>query len=128
MTEHKIVETLKRVDQALLAEIEVVRDGRFEELRDVQSRTAEAMKALAAIEPEIALPGLDRVRIEAAVASVNHRAQQAKGLLAAALHGARDARTRLEGLIRAEGEVGAYDSQGGRLMMPNHGSPYNKTL
>lgn len=128
MSENRIVEMLSRIDRALLAEIEILRDGRFQELRQVQSETAAAMKALDMIQPELRLPTAGASGLEAAVGRVNRRAEQARGLLAAALHGARDARARLEGLVRSEGEVGTYDRRGGRVMMSGAASPYNKTL
>lgn len=128
MSEDRIIQSLQRVDKALEAEISILRKGRFGELGPLQNETAEAMRALDALQAEIQTPLFNRTQIEAAISGVNRRAQQAGSLLAAALHGARDARNRLEGLIRAEGEVGAYNSQGGRLMMPSSASPYNKTI
>lgn len=128
MTDKPILDMLARIDRALLAEIEVLRDGRFDELRDVQRETEQAMQGLEAMQGEFRVPGLNRPRVEAAMGLINRRADQARGLIAAALHGARDARNRLDGLARAEGQVGAYDRTGGQLMMKSVGSPYNKTL
>lgn len=128
MSEDRIIQSLKRVDKALEAEIAALRKGRFGELGPLQNETSEAMRALEALQAEMQAPPGRRDHLENAIALVNRRAEQARSLLTAALHGARDARNRLEGLIRAEGEVGAYDSSGGRLMMRNHASPYNKTI
>ncbi|WP_298915642.1 hypothetical protein [uncultured Algimonas sp.] len=128
MTDARIMTLLDRIDRALLAEIEVVQDGRFDELRAVQEETAAAMRELDGSRDAMRAPGLDKPGIEAAMARIRQRADQARGLIGAAMHGARDARTRLEALIRADGDVGAYDRSGGQLRMKAIGSPYNKTL
>jgi len=128
MSELRILTMLERIDQALKAEIAVVHEGRFQDLLSVQTETANAMRGLDAIRAEFQGPDFDKIRIEMAMTVINQRAQQARGLIAAAMNGARDAKARLEGLIRADGEIGAYDRMGGQIMMKNHASPYNKTI
>lgn len=128
MTEARILTLLERIDRALQAEIDVVREGRFQELRDVQAETADALRNLDAVHRLVQMPGLNQARIEMAITSVNRRAEQAKALIGAAMNGARDARLRLEALVRADGDIGAYDRRGGQIRMKNLGSPYNKTI
>lgn len=128
MSELRILTMLERIDQALKAEIAVVHEGRFQDLLTVQTETANAMRGLDAIRAEFQSPDFDKTRIEMAMMVINQRAEQARGLIAAAMNGARDAKARLEGLIRADGEIGAYDRSGGQIMMKNHASPYNKTI
>jgi len=128
MSDTRIMTMLARIDRALQAEIDVIREGRFEALKAVQAETADAMRGLDDLYAEIRLPGFDTSRINAAIETINQRAQQARGLIAAAVNGARDAKLRLEGLIRSDGEIGAYDRTGGQIMMKNIGSPYNKTI
>jgi hypothetical protein len=128
MSDTRILTLLSRIDQALIAEIDVIREGRFQDLLAVQTETAAAMRGLDAMRIDIQLPGFDKSRIEPAMRLINQRAEQARGLIGAAMNGARDAKARIEGLIRADGEIGAYDRTGGRIMMKNLGSPYNKTI
>lgn len=126
--ESRIVNLLQRLDTALLAEIAVIREGRFDDLSAVQTDTAEAMRQLDGLRSDLSNPDLDRAGVEAAMAGVKRRAEQARGLIGAALNGARDARRRLEDMVRADGRIGAYDRSGGQVMMKNIGSPYNKTI
>lgn len=128
MSETRILTMLSRIDRALQAEIDVIREGRFQDLIAVQVETTEAMRGLDSMRADIALPGFDKTRIDAAMTHINQRALQARNLVGAALNGARDAKARIEGLIRADGEIGAYDRMGGQIMMKNHASPYNKTI
>ncbi|MEM7728180.1 MAG: hypothetical protein AAF311_02780 [Pseudomonadota bacterium] len=128
MTETSILTLLQRIDRALLAEIEIVRDGRFAELRDVQRETLAAMEALDGARAGASLAELDRGRVNMAIAGVSARAEQARGLIGAALHGARNARARIDALVQREGDVGAYDRTGGQIRMKPHGSPYRRTL
>lgn len=128
MSETLILTMLGRIDRALLAEIDVIREGRFQDLLAVQTETAEAVRGLDVMRAEIQLPGFDKSRIEMAMRVINQRAEQARGLIGAAMNGARDAKARIEGLIRADGEIGAYDRTGGQIIMKNLGSPYNKTI
>lgn len=128
MNDTRILDMLARIDRALLAEIEVLQDGRFMDLRDLQIETANAMKGLDTLGNAIRLSGVDRTKVETAMMIINRRAEQARGLVAAALNGARDARVRLEGMVRSDGQVGAYDRQGGQLVMKSLASPYNKTI
>lgn len=128
MSDTRILTMLGRIDRALLAEIDVVREGRFQDLLAVQAETADAVRGLDTMRADFRLPGFDKTRIEVAMGIINQRAEQARGLIGAAMNGARDAKTRIEGLIRADGEIGAYDRTGGQIMMKNIGSPYNKTI
>jgi hypothetical protein len=128
MSDTRILNMLRRIDQALIAEIEVIREGRFQDLLAVQMETADAMRGLEAMRVDFQFPGFDKSRIEAAMRIINQRAEQARGLIGAAMNGARDAKARIEGLIRADGEIGAYDRTGGQIMMKNLGSPYNKSI
>ncbi|MGJ8560759.1 MAG: hypothetical protein ACSHX3_11025 [Litorimonas sp.] len=128
MSETRILNLLNRIDQALIAEIDVVREGRFQDLLAVQMETADAMRGLDALRIDFQLPGFDKSRIDAAMRIINQRAEQARSLIGAAMNGARDAKARIENLIRADGEIGAYDRTGGQIMMKNLGSPYNKTI
>lgn len=128
MSDAKILTLLARIDRALLAEIEVIRDGRFQDLLSVQTETANAMRGLDMMRVDIQVPGFDKTRVAAAMQVINQRAEHARGLIGAAMNGARDARARLEGLIRADGDIGAYDRTGGQIRMKNLGSPYNKTI
>lgn len=128
MSETRILTLLNRIDQALIAEIDVIREGRFQDLLSVQMETADAMRSLDTMQIEFQLPGFDKPRVEAAMSLINQRAEQARGLIGAAMNGARDAKARIEGLIRADGEIGAYDRSGGQIRMKNLGSPYNKTI
>lgn len=128
MNETRILTLLNRIDQALIAEIDVIREGRFQDLLSVQMETADAMRSLDTMHIEFQLPGFDKSRIETAMGLINQRAEQARGLIGAAMNGARDAKARIEGLIRADGEIGAYDRSGGQIRMKNLGSPYNKTI
>lgn len=128
MNEARILTMLNRIDRALIAEIEVVREGRFQDLLAVQVETADAMRSLDDVHVDFQLPGFNKARVEAAMHLINQRAEQARGLIGAAMNGARDAKARIEGLIRADGEIGVYDRTGGQIMMKNLGSPYNKTI
>lgn len=128
MSETRILTMLSRIDRALQAEIDVIREGRFQDLIAVQVETTDAMRGLDSMRADIALPGFDKTRIDAAMTHINQRALQARNLVGAALNGARDAKARIEGLIRADGEIGVYDRMGGQIMMKNHASPYNKTI
>lgn len=128
MSETRILTMLNRIDRALIAEIDVIREGRFQDLLAVQVETADAMRSLDAIRVDFQLPGFNKSRVEAAMSLINQRAEQARGLIGAAMNGARDAKARIEGLIRADGEIGAYDRTGGQIMMKNLASPYNKTI
>ncbi|GHA89375.1 hypothetical protein GCM10009069_10560 [Algimonas arctica] len=128
MSDTRILTMLSRIDRALIAEIDVIREGRFQDLLAVQMETADAMRGLDAMRIDFQLPGFDKSRIEAAMRIINQRAEQARGLIGAAMNGARDAKARIEGLIRADGDIGAYDRTGGQIRMKNLGSPYNKTI
>ena len=128
MSDTHILSMLDRIDRALQAEIAVIRAGRFEDLPGVQKETAEAMKGLDTMRADFQRPGFDKTRIELAITQINKRAKLARDLIGAAMNGARDAKARLEGLIRADGEIGAYDRLGSQVMMKNLSSPYNKTI
>jgi hypothetical protein len=128
MSELRILTMLERIDQALKAEIAVVHEGRFQDLLTVQTETANAMRGLDAIRAEFQGPDFDKTRIEMAMSAISQRADHARGMIASAMNGARDAKARLEGLVRADGEIGAYDRLGGQIRMKNHASPYNKTI
>jgi hypothetical protein len=128
MSEQQLLTLLERIDRALLAEIDIIRDGRFQELRTVQQETAAAMRALDQVRVDLRVPGFDKSRVEGTMARVAKRAEQARGLIGAALHGARNARMRLETLIQSDGDIGTYDRDGGQMRMKTLNSPYNKTL
>ncbi|WP_377886644.1 hypothetical protein [Algimonas porphyrae] len=128
MAQQPLLDMLSRIDRALLAEIEILQEGRFTELHNVQIETAEAMKGLDEVRLNLKLPGTDSVAIERAMAGIRSRAERARGLLASALNGARDARARLDGLHAAEHQVGAYTANGLPVALKNFASPYNKTL
>lgn len=128
MSQTRILKALDRVDRALLAEIDVVQEGRFEDLRTVQQETALAMRALDGTKTGLTLSASDKPVVERAMSRVSKRAEIARGLIGSALNGARDARQRLESLTQSGGEVGTYDRTGGQLRMKTIGSPYNKTI
>ena len=127
-TQARLTTLLERIDRALLAEIEVVREGRFKELQDVQRETLAAVTALDGAQAELRAGGVNAADMDGALGRVRDRAQQAQGLIGAALNGARRARSRVEALIQSDGEVGAYDRTGGQIRMNPAGSPYRKTL
>lgn len=128
MSETRLLTALERIDRALLAEIEVVQEGRFQELQAVQKETAKAMMALDGSKAGLSVQAQNKPVIEAAMQAVARRAEIAKGLIGSALHGARNARERLTAIAQSDGEVGVYDRTGGQLRMKTIGSPYNKTI
>jgi hypothetical protein len=86
------------------------------------------MQGLDMARGDLNAPGLNKGVVEAAMADISKRANQARGLIAAALNGARDASSRLDALIQSDGQIGAYDRNGGQVTMKRIGSPYNKTI
>lgn len=128
MSDTTLLNALERVDRALLAEIELLQEGRFEDLRDLQAETASAMQGLDALQARPDLSIFDAVRVNRSVLAVSQRADRARSLLASALNGARSAQARIEGLLQQDGQIGAYDRSGSPIAMKASGSPYNKTL
>lgn len=128
MSETRLLTALERVDRALQAEIEIIREGRFQELQAVQKETAQAMMALDGSRSSLSIQSQNKPIIDAAIQAVARRAETAQGLIGSALHGAKNARERLSAIAQSDGEVGAYDRTGGQLRMKTIGSPYNKTI
>lgn len=128
MSETRLLTALERVDRALLAEIEIIQEGRFKELQAVQKETAKAMMALDGTKAGLTIQAQNKPVIDAAMKKVSQRAEMARGLIGSALHGARNARERIVAIAQSDGEVGTYDRTGGQLRMKTIGSPYNKTI
>ena len=128
MSETRLLTALERIDRALLAEIEIIQEGRFKELQAIQKETAQAMMALDGSKAGLTIQPQNKPVIEAAMQTVARRAETARGLIASALNGARNAQDRLSAIAQSDSEVGAYDRSGGQLRMKTIGSPYNKTI
>lgn len=128
MATQAILDTLSRLDQAVMAEIEILQEGRFKDLQKVQQETAMALQNLDAVRGHMRLPTVDQAAIERAMVVIRERSMRARSLLASALNGARDAKSRLDGLTTANDKVGAYTANGSQVSMKNFASPYNKTI
>lgn len=118
-------QTLDHLEAVLDRENAALTSARFGELDTIKQDKLTASAALDRFQNGLALDQESREQAEIRLARIRDLVARNSGLLQAALHGARSAQDRLNGLTRQDQQVGAYD-QAGRPVSLAQASVYRK--